>query len=351
MATIRDVARVARVAPSTVSFVINKSHTVRPDTRRRVEAAIESLGYRRQRIGRPSREDQQRHIAVVMGVKNCLPPASEDVDALATLRDVRPSTLQTDNMLVRSLRRAVVDLGHHIHSFSGYRSVEQDLMLQEAVESREVDGVILLLEHPDDGYLDWLLRQDIPLVVVNRTPTANRRFSHVQMDNFGGGRLVGDHFIANGHRKIAAIQSDTRYSYNQERVAGYLHAAKAAELPAPLVETLSNWSQVQAACQKLIASGVTAVFTTTDTLALDCLKWWHQLGVKVPQELEVVGFDNSGLPTRENLHVSSVGYDVEELGRVAVQSLEHLCQRSGQLAQLSAVVKTFLVERDTTCSP
>lgn len=250
--------------------------------------------------------------------------------------------------MARAIRSAVVDKGHHSHSFSGFRSVEQDLVFQEAIESGEVDGVILLMEHPEDGYLDWLLRHDVPLVVVNRKPSLDRRFSYVEMDNVGGSRQVAEHFLSNGHQRLAVVQSDSRYSYNLDRVAGFVHAVKIAGAPEPLVEAPGSWQQVQSICRELVAEGVTGVFVTSDTLALDCLNWWQKQGVHVPDQLEVVGFDDSGTTTKAGLCPTSVGYDPEELGRAAMHALEQLCRRRGQLTHVSASVATRLVEHDTT---
>lgn len=345
MATIRDVAKAARVAPSTVSGVLNKSQGVRPHTRERVESAIRNLGYVRHRAGRPTR-DAKRHVAVVMAsAVHCLPSGplnlpEEDEDAAIYGN--------YDNFLGRAIRRAVVDDGHHIHSYAGYRHVREDMVFCESVDCGEIDGVILVREQHEDGYLDWLLQRDIPLVVINREPTPDRPFTHVEMDNFGGSRQAAEYLVSQGLKRLAVIQADQQYSYNRQRTAGFLAGARAMGVAEPIVAVLENWQQVPGQCERLIAAGVNGLFATTDTLAAGCLHWAHQHAVKVPSELALIGFDDFGYVSSQGMRLSSIGYDVEEIARVALRTLDLLCRHRGQLVSISATIKTHLVEKDTT---
>lgn len=350
MATIRDVARMARVAPSTVSGVLNQTQTVRPKTRERVEHAIKALGYTHQRVGRPQR-DTKRHVAVVTAAAlHCLPRSFTDSGKPLAQDDSDAFAGNFDNFLARAVRRAVVDEGHHIHSYAGYRSVREDGMFRESVSSGELDGVILVRETREDGYLDWLLAQGIPLVVVNREPTQDRLFSHVDMDNFGGGRQAAEFFAARSHQRLAVIQADQQYSYNRQRTAGFLAGARAAGVEEPIVAVLENWEQTQQQCKRLLNAGITGLFATTDTLAKGCVDWIENRGIQVPQELSLIGFDDFGFVSSNGLRLSSIAYDVRDLAHVAMRMLDMLCLHRDRLQNVSATVKTRLVEHDTTPS-
>ena len=174
MTTIREVAAAARVSPSTVSLVLNGRGRVRPQTRERIKSVAHQLGYHPQTVGRPAlKQTPAANIAVLYS------PRAVNHGRLSVLTAA----------WLEGVRSAVVTSGNHISLLAGTDHIEKDLMFQQIIKAGEVNAVLLIALGPDDGYLDWVLQQDLPVVAMNRKPQ-HEEFSYVAMDNYGAGFLV-----------------------------------------------------------------------------------------------------------------------------------------------------------------
>lgn len=343
MATIREIAKLAGVSPSTVSFALNNNPRVQINTRKRVKAAAQALGYELRGTGRPMRKAPLQ-VAVVVGGKARRPHAP-----FPRMKPETATAMESSSELQQPMRDATVAAEHHFNYFAGFDHVADNAMFRETVELGGVHGVILLLESPEDGYLSWLLDRKVPLVVVNRRPSGAARFSYVEMDNYGGGCLAAEHFVQAGHHKLAVIRSDPRYNYIHDRVSGFLDAAHRSgrEQVQVQLESPTNSEELKLSCKSIVEAGVTALFTTSDSLALSCMEQFEEMGVDVPDKLRLVGFDNSFVNTASQRKPSSIGYSLEKLGTTAVGMLEQLCRPDQQVGYLSATLKTRLVHADT----
>ena len=345
MSTIRDVARAAKVSPSTVSFVLKNRPGVNPQTRRRVQAAIQRLGYRPRQAGRPS-QPESRQIAVICGTKSGPYAYCRSIEAISEVDEAEAVVSHT---WLRSLRAAIVDRGHHFNLFAGHEHVDYDAMFRQAIEQKEIDGVIFLWEKLGDGYLSWLLKHDIPVVAINRRPSLGQRFSYVEMDNFEGGRKAAEWFLENEHGRVSVIQADAEYQYSRDRVAGFVAALEACGRRPVRIDTLENPGRLKQVCQTIADSDISGVFITTDMLTIESLHEWERMGVQVPEDLSVIGFDNLGRTTQSGRLPSSIGYDDQQVGPTSVHLLEYMLSYP-QIGGMSAVIRTRMLEHDTTLS-
>lgn len=350
MTTVRDLAKAADVSPATVSFVLSGRKGVAAQTRRRVELAIERLGYQRQGVGRPARKTGLQ-IAVICG--GALHGSSQDgnVQSQGSVQPSHRFTLQRDWM--RGIQDQLRRTDDNFSFYAGFRHVDDAQVLQSSITHGEIDGIILAQQKQGDGFLEWLAQQPAPYVVINRRPKHPERFSFVEMDNWTGGWQAATHFLNEGHRRIALVTSAAYWGYNQRRAAGFLDALSNASVEPIYYREVPILSPDQVAehADAIIECGATATFASTDSLAMACLNHWHDQGVKVPQQMSLIGFDNAGATSNQGLFLSSIGYDRQGLGRVAVNMLRQLIDSRELLANLTSVLTTRMVIADTTAPP
>lgn len=338
MSSIRHIARLAEVSPATVSFALSGRKGVNARTRQRVKEVAERVGYKPRGRGRPSgngRGRQVRNVGVVCGVKGM---------------GNRPSVESgwMHNEWIEGIRESLIEHNDHLSLFVGFEHMDHDSIFRQSLEAGRLDGVILLWQSDDDGYLDALSATDTPLVVINRRPRAGQTFSCVEMDNVSAGRQVADFFVDQGHRRIGVVSSDERFSYNHDRVTGFELGLAAHGLELIGREVLESPAAAPRVADALLGAGATAVFATTTRSGMACVDAWTEAGVRVPQDVSVVAFDNLAKRSQAGLRLSSVAYDHHQLGRWACRALRELIDHRAQVNRLSVSLPTHIVEHDTT---
>jgi len=331
--SILDVAREADVAPSTVSLVMNHHDRVKPETRRRVRNVIEKMGYQGRRRGPKPKSNRALQIALVY---------TQD-----SFDDGKLSTYCHD--LMSGAKRAIGNGPSSLSILRGLEHVDQDDMFRLQIESGDFDGVLLFGPMPEDGYLEYLQQRGIPLVAFNR-PSVDDRHSCVTLDFRGGARLAIEHLIDHGHTKIATIEGTTKRGWLQDQVhRGLADAFSQAKLEPVLslqYEGGNGPTDIQAICDQIRQSDATALYTG-DRLAVRCIEYLHQQGVDVPHDMSVIGFDGMKLTTTNNLRLTSIGFDKDDMGRKAVSLIERLNAAKPDICWAIETVPTYLEEGDT----
>jgi DNA-binding LacI/PurR family transcriptional regulator len=274
-ATLKDVAALAGVSVKTVSNVVNGYAFVKPDNRRRVEEALVATGYRPNLGARNLRRGRTGFIALV--VPELSVPYFAELSGLvieaAQGHDWNVLIEQTQGTRDRE-RSTLASLGPH--------------MIDGAVVSPEA------LEAED--FADWAA--GIPLVMLGEH-SVELPLDHVAIDNVLAARTAVDHLIGMGRRRIAAIGQHPRRGTAAQRLAGYRAALTAAGLPQPddLVVPALNYHRrdgAEAMAHLLdLPERPDAVFCFNDLLAIGALRTIAQRGLRVPEDIAVVGFDNT----------------------------------------------------------
>lgn len=244
------------------------------------------------------------------------------------------------------------------------------------VPARDVamDGALVYSSQPGAGAVDWLIRRGLPIVFADEEPAPARQgISCVNVDDRGGARSAARHLVELGHRRVAILmaelggapgpvrdpkQVDPRSTYvSRERLAGSLEVLAAAGVP-PLVHGLLHSDDEEACVATLGLLGApdppTGVLCFSDVIAHGVVRAAEQLGLDVPRDVSVVGFDDSPLARRLRPQLSTVHQDVHEKGRLAASALlvSMADHRAGIAHQASFVVlPTELVLRDSTAPP
>jgi DNA-binding LacI/PurR family transcriptional regulator len=327
--TLEQVAALAGVSRATVSRVVNGSPKVSPEIRTQVERAVAKLGYVPNRAARSLVTRRADSIALIVSE----PEArffSEPFFA-GMVRGVSAALAETDIQLVLLIAQ---DLPHRGR-------------LERYVTGGHVDGVLLASLHGDDPLPSVLERAGVPAVLVGR-PAGTSPTSYVDADNRGGAREAVAHLARRGRRRIATITGPLDMGVGLDRLDGYRDGLRAAGLPAAgeLVEggDFSEGSGA-AAMTRLLgrAPEVDAVFAASDLMAAGAIRVLRAAGRRVPDDLAVVGFEDSATARYAEPPLTTVRQPVEEMGRQATRLL--LAKAAGEAAGMSLILKTELVVR------
>lgn len=301
--SIGAVALRAGVSVATVSRVMNEQSGVRPQTRAKVLAAVEALGYRMNQLARSLRTAESRLLlTMVPDIGNPFyAPIVRGIDSVA--REHGYFMLLCDTGADAGRERSYFDL----------------------LRTRRADGAICLdpdtIQHAlahESASLPWV-------ACCEFDPTA--AVPYVGIDNRRAAADAVNHLIARGHTRIGLINSDERYLYARQRQRGYLDALRAAGLDQPAawrrtVQSL-DYAAGSAAALELMAGpdAPSAIFAVSDTLAIGVLSGLRQLGLRVPDDVAVIGFDDIAVAAQMAPGLSTIAQPMRALGETAARLL------------------------------
>jgi LacI family transcriptional regulator len=304
MISIKDVARRAGVSIGTVSNVINRPALVSGETRARVTAAIDELGYVRSESARHLRAGHSRIMALlVLDMGN---PFFVDV--------------------ARGAERAAQDAGLGVMVCNSGQDPAREAAYLSMFAEQRVRGVLVTPADADSGNVTAFRRHQIPYVMVDRLGVQEHSCS-VAVDDVAGGELAGRHLIRAGHRDIAYISGPPALAQCRDRHAGALTAVTdAGQSPAALtvleVDQMTVASGRDAGSRLLgLARRPTAVFCVNDLVALGVLQAMFAAGVRVPEDMSIVGYDDIEFAAAAAVPLTSVRQPAFRMGQTAAELL------------------------------
>jgi DNA-binding LacI/PurR family transcriptional regulator len=327
----KDVARLAGVTHQTVSRVLNDSPNVRPATRSRVLAAVQTLGYRPNAAARTLVTGRSQVIGVATLGGQLFGPASTlyGVEGAAGKVGYAVSVVSIREATVTDLQTAVT------------RLVRQG-----------VDGVIVIAPiHIAQGVLDDLATE-IPLVALEGAPEG--AFSVVGVDQVAGARAATQHLLDLGHRTVWHVAGPADWFEARGRLDGWRSVLTdaGAEVPPALPGDWSARSGYEAGLLLARIPEVTAVFTANDQTALGLLRALAEYDRRVPEEISVVGFDDIPEAGYFIPPLTTVRQDFAAVGRQGVARLVELIDDAGPSTRRALIAPTLTVRRSTgPCRP
>ena len=326
--TIYDVAEYSGTSISTVSRVLNSPDKVRVETRHRVFTAIESLGFVPKAEARARALRQNGRIGVI------------------TPFFTAPSFVQRLRGLAGELSKKNYDLViYTVDSADRLQSYLSSLPL-----TGNLDGLVIMSLPVEDAYVNHLLKHNIPTVLIE---FPNTKLNSVEIDDVAGGRMVAEYLVAKGHRRIAFLGDTDLPEYSIHpvslRLVGFRQGLQGAgivledEFVRLAPYTMEQTRQM--AIELLnTANPPTAIFAATDFQALSVIKVARQLGVKIPEELAVIGFDD--LDMAEYADLTTVRQHLDESGRLAIEILlAHIADNSRPVQHIN--LPLTIIERLT----
>lgn len=317
-ATIADVAERAGVSKSAVSKVLRNAYGISDALRQAVETAMADLNYRPQIAARGLRGRTYTIGVVMPDMRNPFFP-----DIINGIWDGLDGTPYQPLFAVR-------------HS-----SDETEKSLIEMMLDRKLDGFVMIAPIVGHDYL-WSLAAETPTVVIGRHESGGS-FDTVNNDDEAGARLVVEHLARQGHRRIAfcgfEAREDAGFNPVVFRIKGYRAAMKERGLPEQVLAD-EGWNTTHPAAARRLAAELlssaqrpTAVFAWTDQVALTLMSVAAEMGLRIPEDLAVVGYDNSQFCSLSQIQLSSIDQDAQSLGSTAAELLvERIEGRSGKIA-------------------
>ena len=324
----REVAELAQVSGQTVSRVANNMGNVAERTRRRVEEAMEELGYRPNIAARALRSGEFGSIAVV-------------AFGLDTLGNVRTVSAIADTAAERNYAIELITVQHTLDESADFTWAMRRL------GQNGVDGIILILETTKSATAALELPAGVPAVIVD----AGAAFDHPSVDTnqSQGALLAVDHLLELGHPTVWHIGGPPVSNAAAARAAAWRSRLEETGRPVPeMIE--GDWtpeSGYAAAIGLAARSDVTAVFAANDQMALGALRAFHEQGVAVPADISVVGFDDMAESAHFWPPLTTVRQHFEVAGATAVSLLVDQIERR-EVAPGKRVVDTELVVRAST---
>jgi LacI family transcriptional regulator len=331
--TIRQIADLAGVSIATVSRVLNNHRDVSPATREAVLEVVRRHGFSSNRNARALAAGRTGLVGVTL-------PLVADAYFSPILSGAAEALYNQD-------MRAILCPTLHQH--------DREVGLIERLMHGTTDGAIVLLPEESSEELEALQAQGYPFVVADPRVPLHEGIPCVSAAHAAGAQQATEHLLALGHRRIAAITGPSGWVATEDRRNGYYSAlAAAGVLPDPELEVESNWKidggYAGAAALLELPEPPTAIFAFNDNLAIGAMQAARERGLHLPEDLSIVGFDDTEEARIVTPALTTVRQPLAELGRMAVSLLVRLIDKQ-RVEALRVELETRLVVRESTAAP
>jgi LacI family transcriptional regulator len=305
---LEEVARLAGVSRSTVSRVVNDDPRVSEDVRTRVQQIIREYNYHPNAAARSLASRRTRILGLVF------PKVT--------------TTVFSDPFFPKLIQGAVEACNAADHNLmmlmdSSAEYIAGDRIYSRIIRGHHLDGVVIASSVVDDPIVEQLQQARFPFVLVGRHPRYHE-VNSIDVDNRAAAQSAVSHLIDHGYRRIAIIAGMRNMIATIDRYAGYVTALQeAGQLPDPDLMAHGGFSQEggYAAMQQLLPHNPDAVFVASDIMAFGALRALEEHGVRVPEDIALMGFDGQDETAHTRPPLSTVAQPIADLGRGAVQIL------------------------------
>lgn len=326
---IRGIAKEAGVSISTVSRVLNGTKRVSPEVAARVRELVDRYGYAPDQSAR----------SIVLG-------------KTSTVGLVIPAvSFSFFNSIFSAVDRELSAAGYQVLTCTIRQTEEEELRYLDLLRRKRVDGIILMHESSEERIIDRLRSSEVPLVLAT-IDTPELDVPSIGIDDRAAARDATERLIALGHRDIVFINGNGGGYSETRRMEGYAGAmADAGLLPAQEIGDYSPESGL-AIARRILASAQrpTAVFASNDEMAIGVMKAAEELGLSIPGDLSVLGFDDIEFSRYLRPSLSTVRQDVEVMGKLAVATLLECLEGRRPVARDRLVVPHRVIMRES-CAP
>lgn len=325
-----DVAKMARVSSSTVARVINNSGYVSDETRKTVEKVISELGYVQNRVAQGLKNRSTRMIGHVIPYSYINPYFAQVGGAVAKAAD---------------------SFGYHMLTAVSHYNAEKERMLVEDMVGRMAEGIVFTANISSEPELiDWLVGMGIPVIMVER-PINNPWIDKVFINNVEGSFQATSHIFAKGHKRIGFIGRAVGEDVEAQRYEGYRLAFEKMCIetnPKDIIfvdeyEIENGFKAMKNAMES--PNPPKAFFISSDLLVCGALQYLYQNGLRVPEDVSIVGFDDT-LASIMSPAITSVAFPIEEIGKVVIQMLFERLKEKRTFAK-TVTLSPILIQRDS----
>jgi LacI family transcriptional regulator len=327
--TIYDVAREANVSMATVSRVVNGNPNVKPTTRKKVLATIERLGYRPNAVARGLASKKTTTVGAII----------PDISSIFFAE------------LARGIEDIATMYKYNIILSNSDQNKDKELQLINTMLEKQVDGIIFMGGNISDEHVHEFTSASIP-VVLAATLDGSDTIPSVNIDYEAAGYEAAKYLIDKGNKKVAFISGKEEYTINQLKYKGYLRALEEASITPNddfIVHGEYTYESGIKAVSKFmnLSNKPTAIFAASDQIALGAIHGAQDLGFKVPEDVEVFGFDNTKLAYMVRPTLSTVVQPMYDIGAVAMRLLTKYMNKE-EVEEKKVVLPHRLIERNST---
>jgi LacI family transcriptional regulator len=334
MSSIKDVARRANVSISTVSHVVNSTRFVSNSARMQVEAAIRDLDYVPSAVARSLKSNSTKTLGML--IPNCTNPYFAEI--------------------VRSVEDHCFGAGYTLILCNTDDEPRRQNVYLQVLSEKRIDGLIIISTGNDKELLSLVDGLTIPTVLLDR------EISHGQCDlvetaHMQGAMMATEHLLSLGHRRIACIGGPADLNSSAQRIQGWLKALQAAGLAEDASELVWNSNFTSQGgfdtMKKVLASALkpTAVFVCNDLMGIGALSAAHEVGVQIPRDLSVVGFDDIELAHFTSPPLTTVAQPKQKMGVMAVDMLLERIQSKREGSKQVLLQPTLVVRASSGVAP
>lgn len=330
-ATIKDIAKRLNISLSTVSRALRNASDVNPDTKKAVMALSEELNYQPNKLALSLRQKQTHTIGVIV-----------------------PNLDYVLSLMVRGIDEVALEAGFTVMVCQSNESFGREILNTRRLLESLVDGFIISVssESKSFDHFKKIQERNLPVVVFDRvTPHLNA--PSVRIDNEEGGFLATEHLIAQGYKRIAVLAGPENLGVSNSRLDGYLNALKKHKIkkdPELIVHCDFNQDYAYFATLELLAmkKRPDAIFTISDRMAIGAMLAIKKKGLRMPEDIGLVGFNNEPVTSLVTPSISSVDMPSFELGKAAAKLFIETMHNKEQLVHEEKVLKPKLIIRESS---
>ena len=334
MATIRDVARRAEVAISTVSFALNGTGPVSPETRKKVMEAVDAVGYVPNSLAQGLKRGHSKVVGLVLG-------------------DMSNPFFGT---LLGHIDEAMASTDHMVIVAQTARDVTREIATLNQLRRHRVAGVLMAPLNSNPDYASFLRKFDIPTVLIDQN-VEGARLDFVESDNALATVMLTEYLIRLGHRRIGYVGGRLEFSAGRLRLEGYRNAIATAGIEHdPALETIADFVSDKAYEQvaRLLSqpNRPTAIVAASNMMALGALKAIKDLGFDCPRDISLTGVDDVPWGDVITPRITTVAQPIAELASTACSwLLERIDARGGKTIPPRRHVAIPKLIVGTSCAP
>lgn len=334
--TIKDVAALAGVSPSTVSRTCKNNPSISEETKERVRKAMAELGYEPNFQASNLASQNSRTIGIIL-------PASA--------KEVYENSFYLE---------AIQGISHYCNGRQYMTTIvtgQDEAEILDAVRSMsrsgKVDGFIILYSKKDDPVIDYLFNEGLLYILIGKATQYTNQTIYIDNDNLLAGREAAEYLYQLGHRRIAYLGSDSSLMFSADRKAGYQLALASHQLPVRpeyCVEVKNVSENNEEAIRGLLMQKdrPTAILVSDDILAVSLERVCLENHLAIPEDLSIISFNNSLFARLTSPQLTSIDIGAGQLGsEAAYQIINHI--ENPNLLATKIIVPHHLIERDSCC--
>ncbi|WP_421898181.1 LacI family DNA-binding transcriptional regulator [Marinoscillum sp.] len=331
--TIYDIAKELNVSPSTVSRALKDHHSIGKKTKKAVLKLAQERGYQPNTIAASLRSNKTTTIGVIISWIN------------------RPFI----SSMISGVETAANKAGYNVIISQSHDSYENEVANAQALFASRIQGLVvsLAMETTNYDHFNQFVKKNIPLVFVDRV-TEELNADKVVIDNFSAGFKATEHLIQEGCTRIAHIGGAQQRNVYRERREGYLAALKQYNIEIndeyivenPVLSSEEGLKESEYLMN--LPNRPDGVFCANDTAAVSVIQYARKVGIKVPQELAVIGFNNDPVTTIIDPPLSTVTHPAIEMGKIAAMQVLGQKEHKEIVRSQTIVLETELLIRESS---